>query len=888
MSIFKRLGLWFLLTALVVTGAQITFATGAIDGDFNNDGVVNLTDFLAFARMFGTSQGEAGYDARGDFDNDGSIDLSDFLAFAENFGKAAPSSGAGGPVTVVGTEGSEGDQLIFRSFKVSETRLNARQGFTMETNVQKPQAVGLAHEIKYYRSLDASIDSSDALIHIGWLGPLFGDRVDTTAVLDWTAPAYAGTYHYGVCVAVGSGPSYYCSIGVPVTVDGSHEGSPDLIVHPSILVPDNVTPGSRFTWGTRIENIGTGPAAATSWRGYISHESTIDASDTLFQISSVLPLDSGKRLNQNLTASSPNKAGTYYLGVCVDPVPGETKTDNNCSVGTRLTIEDRGSPDLIVRGLVLREHDRTAREIGLLAHVLNAGDRAADETVARIYRSDDAVIDASDTQVSTDNIRRLGADGNYPAVSGLDVPASPGTYYYGVCVDRVAGETDTNNNCSEAVSLNVGVPDLVFGPAWVSTSNPLAGQSFTLTATVRNEGPEAAAATTVRYYRSDDATIDVSDTRVATGTISGLTGIDGLVLGPNLGPERRRAAFAASRKAVTLNAPSSPGTYYYGACVDGVPGETDTDNNCSAGAYVRVVPSGADPFNIELIFVDDFTDARKDLMQQAARRFEAIITQGLPDVDFSSNGFDFVADGGRVTREIGDIVDDLRIFVLKSHDGEYAGRAGPSYVRQGNPTGLPALGRVFIDTKHPANLVGYESIRQEENWGRDLMLHEIAHVLGFGTLWQAFGLVHETSGHAYFSGELAVRAFNTAGGEPYVGNKVPVESRHLSGGCGAGGHWNPYVFRGFDRLFGAEIMEENPAQEHALSAITIQSLADLGYVIDVNQADPYRLPATIGSISPLPASAKPIASREVDVGVASVGPIYVGDEQGNIILTIDD
>ena len=87
MSIFKRLGPWFVLTALAVTGAQITFATDAIDGDFNNDGVVNLTDFLAFARMFGTSKGEAGYDARGDFDNDGSIDLSDFLAFAENFGQ---------------------------------------------------------------------------------------------------------------------------------------------------------------------------------------------------------------------------------------------------------------------------------------------------------------------------------------------------------------------------------------------------------------------------------------------------------------------------------------------------------------------------------------------------------------------------------------------------------------------------------------------------------------------------------------------------------------------------------------------------------------------------------------------------------------------------------
>ena len=31
-----------------------------------------------------------------------------------------------------------------------------------------------------------------------------------------------------------------------------------------------------------------------------------------------------------------------------------------------------------------------------------------------------------------------------------------------------------------------------------------------------------------------------------------------------------------------LTAPSSPGTYYYGACVDAVPNESDTTNNCAS------------------------------------------------------------------------------------------------------------------------------------------------------------------------------------------------------------------------------------------------------------------------------------------------------------------
>jgi len=52
------------------------------------------------------------------------------------------------------------------------------------------------------------------------------------------------------------------------------------------------------------------------------------------------------------------------------------------------------------------------------------------------------------------------------------------------------------------------------------------------------------------------------------------------------------SASSTSPESISLTAPSSPGTYYYGACVDSVTGEADTDNNCSAGVRVSV-SSGA-------------------------------------------------------------------------------------------------------------------------------------------------------------------------------------------------------------------------------------------------------------------------------------------------------
>ena len=45
-------------------------------------------------------------------------------------------------------------------------------------------------------------------------------------------------------------------------------------------------------------------------------------------------------------------------------------------------------------------------------------------------------------------------------------------------------------------------------------------------------------------------------------------------------------------ESVSLTAPSSSGTYYYGACVDSVSGESDTTNNCSSGVEAIVESIG--------------------------------------------------------------------------------------------------------------------------------------------------------------------------------------------------------------------------------------------------------------------------------------------------------
>ena len=68
-----------------------SFSKAACPGDFNNNGSVDLADFLAFAGAFGTRSGDANYNALMDLDDNDAVDLSDFLAFAGVFGTTCPT-----------------------------------------------------------------------------------------------------------------------------------------------------------------------------------------------------------------------------------------------------------------------------------------------------------------------------------------------------------------------------------------------------------------------------------------------------------------------------------------------------------------------------------------------------------------------------------------------------------------------------------------------------------------------------------------------------------------------------------------------------------------------------------------------------------------------------
>ncbi len=250
------------------------------------------------------------------------------------------------------------------------------------------------------------------------------------------------------------------------TVTGA---SPDLTVGVSdrVLLGDGslvstVEAGSSFEVGTTARNLGTAAADSSTIRFYFSSNATISSNDTQVGTERT-SAGTGIVFNRNKLLTAPTSPGTYYYGACVDPVPGESNTNNNCSDGVRLTVDEGASPpDLTVEvsdrvvldnGSLVNTVDTGASiEVGTTAR--NLGTTAADSSTIRFYFSSNATISSNDTQVGTERTS-AGTGTVFNRNKLLTAPSSPGTYYYGACVDPVPGESNTNNNCSDGVRLTV-------------------------------------------------------------------------------------------------------------------------------------------------------------------------------------------------------------------------------------------------------------------------------------------------------------------------------------------------------------------------------------------------------------------------------------------------
>ena len=457
--------------------------------------------------------------------------------------------------------------------------------FTLSATVTNAGgAVARATTLRYHRSADAAITAADAEVGTDAVDELAasGSSAESIAL---TAPSTSGAYYYGACVDAVAGESDAtdnCSspvrvdVAEPTAVDleVAEPTSPDLEVGTPAVDDASPEPGGSFTLSVTVTNAGGAVARATTLRYRRSADATITTSDTQVGTDLVAGLAAAQSITRSQSLSAPTAPGTYYYGACADAVEGESDATNNCSSPARVDVAEPTAPDLEVGTPTVDDANPvTGGSFTLSATVTNAGDGAAPATTLRYHRSADAAITTSDAEEGTDAVDGLAASGSSAESIALTAPSTSGTYYYGACADAVEGESDATNNCSSAARVDVAeptAPDLEVGTPTVDDANPVTGGSFTLSATVTNAGDGAASATTLRYYRSLGQAITTANRQVGTDAVDGL------------------AASGMSPESISLTAPSTAWTYYYGACVDAVSNESNTENNCSAATRLTV------------------------------------------------------------------------------------------------------------------------------------------------------------------------------------------------------------------------------------------------------------------------------------------------------------
>ena len=146
--------------------------------------------------------------------------------------------------------------------------------------------------------------------------------------------------------------------------------------------------------------------------------------------------------------------------------------------------------------------------------------------------------------------------------------------------------------------------------------------------------------------------------------------------------------------------------------------------------------NAATSFNIELVFVpqSSYTEHQKDLLRQAAARWERVITGDIPDVIYYTRSpldtRNFTGEWDTYWRErmrpyfgdirVDDVVDDVRVFVAgPSRTDDFWGRGGPFRIRSSSHH--PILSTIRLSR----NLMN-----ENDSTVYRVMLHEIGHALG--------------------------------------------------------------------------------------------------------------------------------------------------------------
>ncbi|CBN74218.1 WSC domain protein [Ectocarpus siliculosus] len=251
-----------------------------------------------------------------------------------------------------------------------------------------------------------------------------------------------------------------------------------------------------------------------------------------------------------------------------------------------------------------------------------------------------------------------------------------------------------------------------------------------------------------------------------------------------------------------------------GSCeVDPNGGYTCSCGSSYGGMMCETDVTGMSEFFITVDFLGTWSDERKGVFQRAANRWSEILTH-IPCSGTNGNG----GAAGELTIT----------STLEPIDGVYGtlGFAGPRGTYN-DCRGISYSGEMTFDIDDIAEM-------ERQGTFEGVILHEMGHVIGTGTLWGECSDCDST-GSAEWKCPLAAQVYNDFMGNP-AGSRADIIE--LEGGTGTScGHFSESTFE--DELMTGFVN----AGTMPLSKLTCASLADQGYVVQSSKADSYTVPS---------------------------------------------
>jgi leishmanolysin/Big-like domain-containing protein len=591
---------------------------------------------------------------------------------------------------------------------------------------------------------------------------------------------------------------------------------------------------ATVTSGGLAASVGNGTTQITAHAGAVSGSATVTVAQSAFFVTKVGGDNQsgtvGAQLAQALAAQVTDSLG--------NPVSGVTVTFAVTSGGGSLT-----STSVLTDG---SGNATTLWTIGTSTSTLQRVSASSGAATAAVFSATPTAGPPKTVVKQAGDNQKVGVSTAAPIKPAVLVTDQFGNTVSGATVTFTAGASG-GSVTGGTVQTNASGVGTVGG--WTASASP---GTDTLFATVTGAGITGNPAVFLMTAATPGAPASVV---VQAG--DGQTGLEGFAL--NFAPAvlvRDTANIPVSGATVTFAAATGGGSVTGGVVLTGSDGvatvgswvmggspgantmtATVTGGGITGNPVTFSATSAAPLYNIEVRYLGTApTGTRKAAFDSAAAFWMRAIYGDVPSVLMQISA----GQCGTNSPAMNETVDDIVIFVtLDSIDGKgkILGQAGPCYVRStGSPTTCAPDCRSIVGIMHfdTADVVTLENNGQ---WV-EVIRHEMAHVIGFGSLWgsNALGLLvgpaSQGGADPHFIGAQGLATFDRIGGTSYTGGaKVPVAN---VGGAGTlDSHWREATF-GNELMTGFIDPGTNP-----LSVLSIAAMGDENYTVNYAAAQAY-------------------------------------------------